>query len=53
VFQSDRDRCREAGMDAFIAKPFGDEQLREVLEAFSMIPRPGDRSDSAYAALLL
>ncbi|HEY4067050.1 MAG TPA: ATP-binding protein [Burkholderiaceae bacterium] len=53
VFQSDRDRCRDAGMDAFLAKPFGDEQLREVLEAFSMIPRPSDRSDSAYAALLL
>ena len=53
VFQSDRDRCREVGMDAFLAKPFGDEQLRSVLELFWVLPRQSEQTDSSYAALLL
>jgi CheY-like chemotaxis protein len=53
VFQSDRDRCREVGMNAFLAKPFGDEQLRAVLELFRILPRQGEQTDSSYAALLL
>lgn len=31
VFPEDRDQCRAAGMDDFLAKPFNAEQLREVL----------------------
>ena len=53
VFQSDRDECRMAGMDAFLAKPFNDEQLREVLALFSILPRAEGQTDSGYAALLL
>jgi signal transduction histidine kinase/AmiR/NasT family two-component response regulator len=53
VFQSDRDRCREVGMDAFLSKPFGDEQLRSVLELFRILPRQSEQTDSSYAALLL
>ncbi|MBC7956983.1 MAG: response regulator [Cytophagales bacterium] len=31
VFPEDREQCRAAGMDDFLAKPFSSEQLREVL----------------------
>ncbi len=30
-FESDRDRCRAAGMDGFVAKPFGVADLRAAL----------------------
>lgn len=53
VFQSDREHCRDAGMDAFLAKPFSDDELRAVLTLFSVIPRDGMPTDSSYAALLL
>ncbi len=56
VFPADRDLCRQAGMDAFLGKPFGDEELHAVLAAFSVVPKgAGDRMDAAssgYAALL-
>ena len=53
VFQADREHCREVGMDAFLSKPFTDEELSGVLTLFSVIPRDRNRSDSGYAALLL
>jgi signal transduction histidine kinase/CheY-like chemotaxis protein len=55
IFQSDRDKCREAGMNAFLAKPFSEEQLRDVLRVFGLVPKPaaGSEPDSSYAALLL
>jgi CheY-like chemotaxis protein len=55
IFQSDRDKCREAGMNAFLAKPFSEEQLRDVLRVFGLVPKPaaGWEPDSSYAALLL
>ena len=55
VCQSDRDKCRDAGMSAFLPKPFNQEQLRDVLLLFSVIPKPSEswEPDSAYAALLL
>jgi signal transduction histidine kinase/CheY-like chemotaxis protein len=31
VFPEDREQCRAAGMDDFLAKPFSTEQLRDVL----------------------
>jgi signal transduction histidine kinase len=56
VFQVDQDRCREAGMDAFLGKPFGDEQLHTVLAMFALVPNPEPTSPgaltSSYAALL-
>ncbi|MGY4828416.1 ATP-binding protein [Sphaerotilaceae bacterium SBD11-9] len=33
VFPEDREQCRAAGMDDFLAKPFSAEQLREMLAA--------------------
>jgi CheY-like chemotaxis protein len=33
VFPEDREQCRAAGMDDFLAKPFSTEQLREILSA--------------------
>jgi two-component system, sensor histidine kinase len=33
VFPEDREQCRAAGMDDFLAKPFSTEQLREMLAA--------------------
>ncbi len=56
VFQSDRDRCHEAGMDAFLGKPFTEEELRDVLEMFAVVPlsEPSalDAIPSTYAARL-
>ncbi len=31
VFQRDREQCREAGMDAFLGKPFTEQELQQVL----------------------
>ncbi len=39
VFPEDREQCRAAGMDDFLAKPFSSEQLREMLEAH-LAPAP-------------
>ncbi len=33
VFPEDRDQCRAAGMDDFLAKPFNADQLRDMLAA--------------------
>jgi CheY-like chemotaxis protein len=35
AFQQDRDACREAGMDDFLAKPIRSEDLASVLDRFS------------------
>ena len=35
VLQEDRDRCYEAGMDDFLAKPINNNVLRSVLERYS------------------
>ena len=53
VFQADREHCRAVGMDAFLSKPYSDDDLRGVLTLFSVIPRDRTRPDSSYAALLL
>jgi len=34
VFPEDREQCRAAGMDDFLAKPFSTEQLREILSVY-------------------
>jgi two-component system, sensor histidine kinase len=56
VFQQDRDQCRAAGMDAFLGKPFTEQELREVLAMYSIVP-PSGRTQTgslgtAYAARL-
>ena len=35
AFDEDRDRCREAGMNDFLAKPYTRETLEQVLERWS------------------
>ena len=56
VFQQDRDRCREAGMDAFLGKPFSDQELRHILTMYSVVPHSGGTQagalEAAYAARL-
>lgn len=53
VFKTDRDQCRDAGMNGFLSKPFTDEQLREALVVFNVMPGAEPPSESAYAALVL
>jgi signal transduction histidine kinase/CheY-like chemotaxis protein len=38
VFPEDREQCRAAGMDDFLAKPFNADQLRVVLSPFLAAP---------------
>jgi CheY-like chemotaxis protein len=56
VFQHDRERCREAGMDAFLGKPFTEHELHRVLAMYSIVPHSGSTQaatlDAAYAARL-
>ena len=56
VFQQDRERCRAAGMDSFLGKPFGEHELQQVLVQHSIVPAgaAGASSDlgAAYAARL-
>lgn len=35
VMEDDRERCREAGMDAFLSKPIQQEDLAEAINASS------------------
>jgi CheY-like chemotaxis protein len=49
AMKGDRERCLEAGMDAYVSKPIRARELYETLE--SMVPRSaGDRPASAEAA---
>jgi two-component system, sensor histidine kinase len=56
VFQHDRERCREAGMNAFLGKPFTEHELHRVLAMYSIVPHTGSTQaatlDAAYAARL-
>jgi CheY-like chemotaxis protein len=56
VFQHDRERCREAGMDAFLGKPFTEQELHRVLAMYSIVPHTGHTQaaplGATYAARL-
>jgi signal transduction histidine kinase len=56
VFQQDREQCREAGMDAFLGKPFSDQELHHILAMYSVVPHTGGTQagalEAAYAARL-
>jgi two-component system, sensor histidine kinase len=55
VFPHDRERCREVGMDAFLGKPFTDQELHQILAMYSIVaPAEADSGavDSSYAARL-
>lgn len=43
AMEGDRERCRTAGMDDYLGKPFDLEQLRTVLERW--LPRESSRND--------
>ncbi|HZO52332.1 MAG TPA: ATP-binding protein [Bryobacteraceae bacterium] len=42
AFQEDRERCMEAGMDDFLAKPVSLDQLREMLRKWVVQPPVGE-----------
>jgi CheY-like chemotaxis protein len=56
VFQQDREQCREAGMDAFLGKPFSDQELHHILAAYAIVPHTGGTQagalEATYAARL-
>ena len=55
VFQSDRERCREVGMDAFLGKPFTDQELHQILTMYSIVApggAPAGTLGNTYAARL-
>jgi CheY-like chemotaxis protein len=37
VFGHDRELCRDAGMDAFLGKPFTDQELHQVLAMYAIV----------------
>ena len=52
VFQRDRERCLEAGMDAFLGKPFTDQELHQVLAQYALVgpDQAGPRAPAPAAA---
>ena len=40
AMEGDRERCLEAGMDDYVAKPIDTESIREVLSHHLSKPRP-------------
>lgn len=47
ALKGDRDRCLAAGMDAYISKPIQSQELFEILDGVTPIPRPARVSKSA------
>jgi signal transduction histidine kinase/ActR/RegA family two-component response regulator len=41
VFQEDRDRCREAGMDGYLSKPVERDKLRQAIAHWRLRREPG------------
>jgi CheY-like chemotaxis protein len=41
AFDDDRRRCLDAGMDDYLAKPFGAPELQRILERWCPATRPG------------
>ena len=41
VFQEDQDRCREAGMDGYLAKPVERDELRKAIAQWRLRREPG------------
>jgi two-component system, sensor histidine kinase len=56
VFQQDREQCRAAGMDAFLGKPFSDQELHHILASYAIVPHTGATKigalEATYAARL-
>jgi CheY-like chemotaxis protein len=50
VFQHDREKCREAGMDAFLGKPFSEQELCQVLALYVAGMSSDDTSPSSLGA---
>ena len=50
AFVDERDRCLEAGMDDFLAKPVRGEQLRAVLARWTTAVTAGSGAESAVSA---
>ena len=50
VLDEDRERCLRAGMDEYLAKPFGPEEIAAVLRRF-VAGAPGSVADAGAAAL--
>jgi two-component system, sensor histidine kinase len=50
VFQDDREKCREAGMDAFLGKPFSEAELCQVLALYVAEIANDDTSPSQVGA---
>lgn len=42
VFQEDRDRCREAGMDGYLPKPVERDELRQTIARWRLRREPGN-----------
>ncbi|HTW95916.1 MAG TPA: response regulator, partial [Tepidisphaeraceae bacterium] len=49
AIKGDRDRCLEAGMDAYVSKPINAKRLVETIE--SLLTKPGDVNGPAGTAL--
>jgi CheY-like chemotaxis protein len=47
--KGDRERSLEAGMDGYVAKPFGLTELDDTIEAVLRAARPPDTSDGGAA----
>ncbi|MBU1168191.1 MAG: response regulator [Proteobacteria bacterium] len=53
VFESDREACKQAGMDDFIAKPFKREAIRDILYTYCSLEKNLSQFETIHFRILI
>ena len=53
AMQGDRERCLQAGMDSYLAKPINSEELYRVLDEYTSVPTTPDQDSWVWGGIAL